>query len=581
MFMSSTGIDNPAGVGVGSFNNLYAPMLLSRAEYNLANGSTAEFGWSKSGQYDFVNGTYQLYPLSLNSSIVGDGCSPWAANSPDLSSTIVLIRRGGCSFKVKQGNAAKAGARNILFYNDRPGVDDFNSETPDLVGVGMVPASTGAMWVNAAATRTNITLRMVSRKYAPTIYHTEINKQAGGQVSDFTEWGPSNQLLSVTTVSAPGGFMLSTYPVALGGYAVESGTSMATPYMAGCIALMLEARGKTSPATVRGLFASTANPNVFHDGASAYPYLASVAQQGAGLVDAYEAVHSTTLFNVSRVHFNDTEHLGPAWIQISNTGNSTKIYTMGHKGAATVYTLTGNETIPQTTNTGAFVDRTTKYASLRFSKDTVLLAPGKSAVVKITATPPQGLDARRIPIYSGYITLNGTTGESFSIPYLGAATAMRTVTVLNKKQTQLTSSATEALVKPNDQFILPGPNGTATAQNTSYPVLTVKLSMGTALLHVDVKSANNNTIVGQASSFPRSNLPRSVQGVTGPGSLSWDGELADGTVVRAGTYSLVVRALKIFGNPDNASDYEVIETPKFSVVYAGSTAKQRRGIRRL
>ncbi|OAQ60157.1 subtilisin [Pochonia chlamydosporia 170] len=563
MFLSSNGIDNPAGTGVGSFNNLYSPMILSRGTYSLANGSTSEFGWSISGQSDFANGTYQLYPLSLNSSIVGDGCTPWTAKT-DLSRKMVLIRRGGCNFQIKQDNAAKAGVKNILFYNDRPGVDAFEYKTPGLVGIGMVPTSTGAKWISAAAT-SNVTLHMVSNKYAKTIYSNEVNKQAGGQVSDFTEWGPSNQLLPVTTISAPGGFMLSTYPLALGGYAVESGTSMATPYMAGCIALMLEARGKVSPATIKALFAATSMPNVFHDGVSASPYLASVAQQGAGLINAYNAVHETTLLNVSSIPFNDTEHLAPAWIQISNTGNVTKLYTLGHTGAATVYTLSNNQTVPQTINTGSFMDRNTKYASIQFSKRIIRLSPGKSTVVKITASPPLGLEAARIPIYSGFITFNGTT-DSLSIPYLGAATSMRNVTILDKMANYLTSSATKKRVKPNDLFVLPSPNGTAGAQNTSNPVFNVRPSMGTALLRVDVKA--NGSVVGQVAGFPKTYLPRSVDSV-GVRPVQWTGQLAEGGFVAAGTYSLVVRALKIFGNPDVGADYDVVESERFRVVYAG------------
>jgi hypothetical protein len=101
-------------------------------------------------------------------------------------------------------------------------------------------------------------------------------------------------------------------------------------------------------------------------------------------------VHTTTKFNVSTIAFNATQHLAPAWIRINNTGSEPRVYTVGHVLAATVYTLSGNSSIPQNNELGHFVDRTTEGASLKFSSSIVLVAPGESAVLKVTATPPPG-----------------------------------------------------------------------------------------------------------------------------------------------------------------------------------------------
>jgi hypothetical protein len=56
------------------------------------------------------NGTYSLYPSSLNSSVIGDSCEPWTAGHPNISDKIVLIRYGGCRGSEQQANAVKAGA---------------------------------------------------------------------------------------------------------------------------------------------------------------------------------------------------------------------------------------------------------------------------------------------------------------------------------------------------------------------------------------------------------------------------------------------------------------------------------------
>jgi hypothetical protein len=563
MFYASDGADGKGATGVGAVNNVNAPMLLNKATYETRNG-TKDFGWLLSGTKDFNNGTYQLYPLSLNTSVETDGCEALPSNTPDLSKKVVLIRRGGCGFSTKAANAANAGAKNILFYNNRPGVDQFSFTNDKLVGIGMVPTSTGEEWVKLAAKNTTITLRMTKKEQSSIIFITEKNNVAGGYVSDFSQWGPTNELVALPTISAPGGFMLSTYPLALGGYAVESGTSMATPYFAGCIALLFEARGKISADTVQSLFATNSNPNVFHDGASAYPWLDSVAQQGAGLINAYDAVHAKTLVNVSSISFNDTEHLTPASFSLKNTGSEDVTYTIGQVGSGTVYALSDDgTTIPAFFSAGDFMETTTNYASLSFSSKSVVVSAGKTAVVRVSATPPKGLDASRIPIYSGYVTLNGTNGDSMSIPYLGAATSMRNVTILDTKHGEnfLKSTESDGAITAGHEFTFSGPSGPET--NTSYPVFDLRLSMGTRLLEVDAKSSNG-TVLGSIAQYPKEFQSRSA---TGPSSIEWQGYLADGTVVPAGSYSLLVRALKIFGNPAKKSDYDVVETPLFKVRY--------------
>lgn len=226
---------------------------------------------------------------------------------------------------------------------------------------------------------------------------------------------------------------------------MESGTSMATPYFAGCIALLKEARDKSSPTSIQSLFATNANPNVFNDGVSTYGWLDSVAQQGAGLINAYDAVHAKTIFNVSSISFNDTEHIAPVLFSIKNTGSETVQYTIDQVGSGTVYTLADDgTTTPVFFDSGDFMETVTEYASLNISSRLLSISPGQTAVVKVTATPPKGLDTTRIPIYSGYVTLNGTNGDSFLIPYLGAANAMRNVTILDTKHSDNYLSPVEA-----------------------------------------------------------------------------------------------------------------------------------------
>ncbi|CAJ0745168.1 8486_t:CDS:2, partial [Entrophospora sp. SA101] len=88
-------------------------------------------------------------------------------------------------------------------------------------------------------------------------------------------------------IVAPGGVMFSTYPLPLGSYSLNSGTSMATPYIAGCVALYLSATGIKQPTLdVRNAFMNYARPLKFPSGTVVSPVL----QQGTGLVNVFDTI---------------------------------------------------------------------------------------------------------------------------------------------------------------------------------------------------------------------------------------------------------------------------------------------------
>ena len=177
-------------------------------------------------------------------------------------------------------------------------------------------------------------------------------------MSTFSTFGPENDFSFKPAVSAPGGNIISTYPLALGGYAVASGTSMATPFVAGASALLLAAKGKT-PAVARAarnLFETTATkvPSSLTDGD---PYQ-TLTQAGAGLINAYDAIHGTTLVSTGELILNDTAHFKGMYVPIdfcifasiylivyshtftvTNSGKTTKKYTLSHVPAGTALTV--------------------------------------------------------------------------------------------------------------------------------------------------------------------------------------------------------------------------------------------------
>lgn len=120
-----------------------------------------------------------------------------------------------------------------------------------------------------------------------------INKATGGIVSSFTSYGPTFDMSAQTTVSAPGGQVLSLWPVTLGNYSVLSGTSMATPFVAGAAALLIQARKQAgdrnvSQVDVLNRIRSTAVPTF---NTTKGTLLETTAKQGGGLLNVFNALH--------------------------------------------------------------------------------------------------------------------------------------------------------------------------------------------------------------------------------------------------------------------------------------------------
>lgn len=124
-------------------------------------------------------------------------------------------------------------------------------------------------------------------------------------------YGPSFDFFFKPALAAPGGNVLSTFPTNYGSYAILSGTSMATPFVAGSAALLLTARGKSKEiaSQVRTIFQTTAR--VVPSSKTVGEPLQTAAQQGAGLINVYDAIHSTTRVSPGELILNDTTHFHP------------------------------------------------------------------------------------------------------------------------------------------------------------------------------------------------------------------------------------------------------------------------------
>ncbi|MBY0146246.1 S8 family serine peptidase [Neobacillus niacini] len=211
----------------------------------------------------------------------------------NVSGKIALIERGELSFDAKIQNAKEAGALAVIIYNN---VD------------GEIPAYLG----ESTKYIPSFQLSKADGEYVkgnPSLSFNQLStvKTEGDSLADFSSRGPVNSNYDIKPdLVAPGVSIFSTYPEFINSpadgvdyssaYARISGTSMATPHIAGVAALMLQQNPDMDPFAVK-----TALMNSSDDLKSDY----SVFEVGAGRVDAYQAVHS----NVSLQVLDKTTHV--------------------------------------------------------------------------------------------------------------------------------------------------------------------------------------------------------------------------------------------------------------------------------
>ncbi|KAH8674310.1 peptidase S8/S53 domain-containing protein [Xylariales sp. PMI_506] len=560
LFYASTAADGKKVTAIASFDNIVTPALLTISNYTIDGGAAQEFGYAlgEPGAWSGVN--LPLWTASYNVTDPAGGCDPYPADTPDLSGYVVLIRRGTCTFVQKATNAAAFGAKYIMFYNNVNGAVTTEVDVDGILAAGMVTPDQGATWVTALQAGSEVVLSFADPVTAPVELQILDNDLTGGYVSTYSSWGPTFEADVKPQVGSPGGNILSTWPVDLGSYAVISGTSMACPLVAGIYALIAEVRGTFDPATIENLLASTASPALLNDGTATYPALAPVAQQGAGLVQAYDAAYATTLLSVSSLAFNDTDHfVGTLNFTISNTGTDDVTYELSTVGAATGYTFS-DSLIPDIFP-GLNLDDS--YATVSFSESEVKVAAGSEVVVEVTVTPPP-IDGSLLPVYSGYINLNGSNGDALSLPYQGIVGSLHDTQVLNNTFLAL---STDADLNPID-----GDNSTFTIYKTNsnttvvpQPAAVANMAFGSPLLKYEVIRVGTGYLkdqnLGDVLGSPVPYVSRD------PLAFAWNGTLADGSYVPAGTYKFNVSALHIFGDASDPTEWDSGVTTAFTIKY--------------
>lgn len=261
-----------AALSVASMNNVKAT-----APYLLVGGRKIRYSdpaETASKQIASLGGTYAYVDCGVGATTDFTGKS--------LTGKVALIQRAGkeageiLSFAQKEKNAKAAGAKAVIIYDNVEG-DLVNMATDGSIPAVFISKADGEAMLAASDKHVSF-----SKSYL-----AQFQDAYSGKMSDFSSWGVTPDLKLKPEITAPGGDIYSTLPGGL--YGSMSGTSMASPHMAGAAVVMAqyitEELGGTDmtqqeiTALSNKLLMSTAVPVKNKQG---LPY--SPRKQGAGLV---------------------------------------------------------------------------------------------------------------------------------------------------------------------------------------------------------------------------------------------------------------------------------------------------------
>jgi len=400
-------------IGVASFDN--TDVLLPAFTVAPGNGSFGYLQATASGTAP-TSGTFPLARTGTTTT-VDDGCAPLAAGSQ--TGKVVLIRRGTCGFYNKAVNAEIAGAAGVILYNNTAGFIN-PTVAPTATPPPGVPLGTPVTIPVVAVTQgQGATIDAIIAGGGATMTWTDtqssVPNPTGNLISSFSSYGLAPDLSLKPDIGAPGGNINSTYPLEKGGHANISGTSMASPHVAGAAALLLQAKPRKWSNQFRDLFQNSADPKPW----SLNPgigVLDHVHRQGAGMIDIDDTILATASVTPAKLALGESE-----------AGPVTQTFTVKN-AAATPATF--NLSSVNALSTGGVITPSffLSDAIVTFSAPSITVPARGEGTFSATITPATGPNWGQ---YGGYIVLTQEGADHvFRVPFAGFVGDYQSIPVL-------------------------------------------------------------------------------------------------------------------------------------------------------
>ena len=350
---------------------------------------------------------------------------------PDgLTGKIALVSRGNMTYQKKVENLYDLHPAGILVYN--------NVSVGSLIIMNLTTQDVPAAFISQA----NGQAMLEAADHHLTMAEGQVLPQSSvPDASGFSSWGVSPDLRLKPEIAAPGGNVFSAIPN--GAYEQTSGTSMATPQMAGISAIVLQrvqsdpmfasmsARQKAD--VVQNLIMGTARP--LTDAAQTSGALYSPRKQGAGLVDALAATTSSVYPTV----VGAAEPSRPK----ADLGDGTKGWhfdvTLHNLGAAPATYELSSQALSEIVDGGFFTEHSSDWrgrgVEVTYSGAASASAEGATITVPASGEATVGVDIVPGSEFASYVadnTPNGTFLDGFvrfasktasqpdlAVPYLG------------------------------------------------------------------------------------------------------------------------------------------------------------------
>jgi subtilisin family serine protease len=331
----------------------------------------------------------------------------------DLAGKLVITSRGTCARVFRAGAAQHYGAAAAALINTVAGFPVYEGPIPgnDPLTNPYEPVTIPFFGI-ALADKSSVigapaaTPAIAVPTSAAVAVSVPIANPGFEKVASFSSSGPRiGDSVLKPGVTAPG---VSTVSAASGtgnGFIIESGTSMATPHVAGVAALVRQAKPKWGVREQVAAIVQTANPALMKD------YLP--LNEGSGLVQAAAAV-STQVVAIAK---NDSLSFGYA--DLLRDFNEERTFVLRNHGKTAVKF---EVTVTQVTGSGVTVTApsSVRVGARRDSGPITIGLKVPAAGVGPAFSPTTG--AALFPTVSGYITLTpaaGSNGEAaLTLPYL-------------------------------------------------------------------------------------------------------------------------------------------------------------------
>ncbi|MEW8995546.1 cell wall-binding repeat-containing protein [Clostridium sp.] len=355
----------------------------------------------------------------------------------EVKGNVALIQRGGYNFTDKIANAEKAGAIAVIVYNNASGGEGLISMLyPE---GGTIPALfIGNSYGAKIATQLKTSeVKVVANGNTVSVPNTAI-----GSMSDFTSWGTTPDLEFKPEITAPGGNIWSTLND--NKYGNMSGTSMASPHVAGGAALVLQRvdkdfglTGEARAKMAKKLMMSTAVAHVDNGknqagGVVAGSNYTSPRRQGAGVMDLQAstttpAIVTDTTTGECKVNLKEIKGNNATFtIEVQNFSDKEVTYNV----AGTVQTDLVDEQYTYLEAQNIINKETSKFP-IAFNNNTIKVAAKGKAQITATVDLNNAITAynkasieevfKNGGYVEGFVTLTDPTdtNPTLSIPYVG------------------------------------------------------------------------------------------------------------------------------------------------------------------